>query len=324
VTFTSRGRQENGPFLVWLGLTKESMNSSEVLIDQLKALQMRYAGALEPVEGATTTLTPLVESSAKSGMIATSKVQFMADPASIMAEFLPTNRKHVLAARVSGPAKSAFPEGKPKPAPPAEGEPPPPEPQTPADHLSESKGPINVVVVADCDMLADESWVRVMNLGGLRMGNKTFDNGDLISNAVDFLGGSVELIGLRSRGTSARPFKVVDELEREAEQALRAEEQRLTQEFDAGERRLNELLSKQDGGAGGLLLTPEAEAEIEKLRQAQVETRKRLREVRRDLRRDVEQLGTRVKWLNIALMPALVLLAAFGLNAVRAKKKSAA
>ncbi len=319
VQFNNRGRAESGPFLVWLGLTAERMNASEVVIDQLKTLQMRYAGALEPVDGATTNLVPLVESSLKSQLIPVSRVQFMADPASLLAEFLPTNKKYALAARVQGDAKSAFPEGKPAPAPTAEGEAPPAEPAG-AEHLAASSAPINVVVVADCDMLADGTWVRIMDFGGQRLGSKTFDNGDLITNAIDFLGGSTDLISLRSRGTSARPFKMVDELEREAEQALRSEEQRLTREFDEGERRLNELLSKQDEKGGGLLLTPEAEAEIEKLRQAQLDTRKRLRGVRRDLRRDVESLGTKVKWLNIAAMPALVLVAAFGLSSTRSKK----
>ncbi len=322
VQFQNKGRMETGPFVVWLGLTEERMNAGEVPIDQLRALQMRYAGALAAVDGATTKLVPLVESSANAQLVPVSRVQFMADPAALMAEFLSTNRKYALAARLEGPSKSAFPEGKPASAPTDEGETPPPSAPT-GEHLAESKGPINVIVVADCDMLADNTWVRTMDFGGQRLGTKTADNGDLVTNAVDFLGGSTDLISLRSRGTSARPFKKVDELEREAEQALRAEEQRLTREFDEGERRLNELLSKQDDKGGGLLLTPEAEAEIDKLKQAQIETRKRLRGVRRDLRRDVESLGTKVKWLNIAAVPTLVLVAAF-LTTNRAKKSKSA
>jgi ABC-type uncharacterized transport system involved in gliding motility auxiliary subunit len=150
--------------------------------------------------------------------------------------------------------------------------------------------------------------------------SKTADNGDLVTNALDFLGGSTDLIGLRGRGRSTRPFTVVADLQREAEAAFRAEEQRLTDEQQRVEQRLNELLTKQEG-SGSILITPEVEAEIERLREEQVKTRANLRRVRRDLEKDVAALGTRLKLLNIAAVPILVALSALGLAAARGGRR---
>ncbi len=322
------GRGEAISYVLWIQLGQAAFNEKEVVTEGLEVVNVATAGILEKVEGATTELTPLLQTSVESEQIPTTQIQFAPDPAKLLATYFSPDRPQLerrltLAARLSGPVKSAFPGGKPAKPEPMEGESEPPPEETESAHLAESAGPINVIVVADCDMLADNWWARRINLGGLTMLSTSADNGALVSNALDVLGGSTELISLRGRGGSNRPFTVVEELKREAEAALRGEEQGLLDEQTRVEQRLNELLTKQ-GGSGSLLLTPEVEAEIAKLREEAVKTRTNLRRVRRDLNRDVESLGARLKWANVLAIPLLVVASAVGLSSARSRQRRSA
>jgi ABC-type uncharacterized transport system involved in gliding motility auxiliary subunit len=323
VTWNNRGRMEQVAFVVWISAQGPAFNEDEVLTSELATVQLKYPGFLEPAEGATTTLIPLIQTSEESMEVATSSIQFSPDPPKLLSEFFPGGKRMTIAARLSGKAKTAFPEGKPAPAaPPEDAEPPAPEPAE--GHVAESAGDIAVVVVADADMLADDSWVRVMQFAGSRLPMKLADNGDFVMNAIDFLGGSTDLVALRARGGSAYPMLVVEELERAAEQNLRAEEQKLVDQKEATERELNDLLSKSGENAEQVLMSAEVQGKVEDLRETLVDTSRRLREVRYNLNRDVEWLGTKLMFLNIALVPGLVILAALFVFLFRANRRKPA
>jgi ABC-type uncharacterized transport system involved in gliding motility auxiliary subunit len=185
--------------------------------------------------------------------------------------------------------------------------------------LMESPG-INVVVVSDADMLQDRFWVSVQNLGNMRLGIPHSDNGVFVVNALEFMQGSTDLVSLRGRTGSKRPFKVVEELNHAAELRFRSEEQRLEGELEKAEQRINELQSQKADGSS-LILSPEQQAEIERIREEQVHTRKELRNVRHELRKDIESLGTRLKLLNILAMPLLVGGLAIGLGTYKANRR---
>jgi len=116
---------------------------------------------------------------------------------------------------------------------------------------------------------------------------------------------------------------VVEEIRREAEQAFRAEEQQLMEKLERAEQELNALQQKKDAESA-MLLSPEQQAKIEALREEQIRTRKNLREVRHNLQKDIEGLGTRLKWLNIAAVPLLVSLLALGTAAWRVQRRKPA
>jgi ABC-type uncharacterized transport system involved in gliding motility auxiliary subunit len=322
VTAGRSGREEPVSYVIWLGLDRESLSDDEVVTDGLSTLIVKSSGILEPVAGATTEVTALIRTSAESEQVPVSSVQFGPDPAGLLTTYFNTDKpqheqRFTLAARVGGTAQSAFPAGRPTPEPAPEGEAPPPAPEGP--HLAQSEGPISVILVADCDLLQDGSWAQAMRLAGQRLVTKISDNGDLVINALDFLGGSTDLISLRGRGGTARPFTVVEELQRKAESAYRTEEKRLMDEQSRVEQELNRLLTQQEG-ASEVLITPEMEQQIDKLREEQAQTHANLRAVRRELNRDVESLGARLKWLNVALIPLLVGLSAVGLAAARGRR----
>jgi ABC-type uncharacterized transport system involved in gliding motility auxiliary subunit len=283
-------------------------------------MNMALAGVIEKREGATTEVTPLIHTSTDSMMIAASGVMF-ADPKKWLADFAPGGKELILAARITGKTKSAF-SGPPAPAPdPDNPEAAPPAPGDQA-HVTEAAEPINVIVVADCDFLGNRLWVNE-ELRQFGIISKWADNGDFVIGATDNLSGSSDLMSVWARGKFARPFDKVNEIQRDAEQKFLAEEQALQEKLRETEQKITELQRQRpdQAGSGMVLLTAEQAAEIEKFRAEQVETRKKLRDVRHQLNKDIEGLGRTLTFLNVGLMPLLVGLAAIGLSTWRVRRR---
>lgn len=319
VNWNDRGRPQPVDYVLYMQLGVDEMNQDELASRELTNVRLGTPGVLKPIPEASTTFTWLIQTSDDAMQVEVSSIQFSPDPPKLLAGFQPGPAPLTLAARLSGPAESAFPEGRPGDQggsqDEAGGDPL-------ADHLASTED-LNVVVVSDADMLADQWWIRVQSFAGLRLGNKLADNGDFLVNVIDQMQGSTDMISLRSRGGSSYPFTVVEDLQLEAEKAFRAEERALVQRQDETSRRLQELQSQKEGDSL-MMLSPEQEAEIDRLVQDQLDTRQRLREVRRNLDRDVEALGARLKWINVAAVPALVLLFALIMFVTKVNKRSKA
>ena len=166
------------------------------------------------------------------------RFQFLPDPGELLNGFAATGTKYVLAARLEGAIKSAFPDGPPA-APDREA---PVDAELGAQHIA-STDSANVILVGDVDMLSDRLWVQVQSFLGQRLVTAFANNGDFVINALDNLSGSADLIGLRSRATYTRPFTTVEELRREADARFRATEQQLQAELAETERKLGDLQS---------------------------------------------------------------------------------
>ncbi len=317
VTVGSQARPEQVSFVAWLGITSKGLNRADAVTGPLQSMNFASVGVVRKKDGAEVAIEPLVESSEDSMLIDSKEIQFMPDPKKLLATFVSGGQKKTIAARVTGKVKSAFPNGDPtKPAA------TPDQPAAPdAGFLAESKDSIQAIVVADCDFLADRFWVQEDRLGGVVLGaRKVADNADFLIQALDNLAGSKDLISIRARGRSARPFELVETLRRDAEQKFRAKEQELTDKVTATQTKMDEL-RKQKPEAGGALLTPEQKQELANLQKVYVDTRTQLRDVQFNLRRDVDRLGTRIKAMNIAAMPLAVALAALGLSLWRMNRR---
>src|ERR1700720_404407 len=222
-------------YIAWLNLKTDNLNRDDMITADLSHVMMASSGIIEPLDGAKTTVEPLITTSLDSTKIPAEKLTGLPDVAGLLAEFKPDNKRYILAARVTGMAESAFPDGPPKAPEPAkpetkEGEtaPPAPEAAAPAaEWLKQSAKPINIVVVADTDMLDDRFWLQKQEFFGQRVLVPTANNGDFVANAIEVLAGGEDLVGLRSRGTSARPFEVVERIQQEAQARYSAEEQAL-------------------------------------------------------------------------------------------------
>jgi ABC-type uncharacterized transport system involved in gliding motility auxiliary subunit len=177
------------------------------------------------------------------------------------------------------------------------------------------------VLVGDVDMLSDRLWVQVQNFLGQRLASPFANNGDFVFNALDNLSGSADLIGLRSRATYSRPFTKVEELRRKADSQYRETEQQLQSQLSETERKLGELQSARSD-QGSLLMSPEQQAEIQRFLDEQVRIRQELRAVRRNLDKDIDNLGLTLKVVNIVVVPLLLTALALGIVVLRRRRKA--
>ena len=301
-----------------VGLDAEAMSQDDPITSGLGSVNFGIAGHFELADGAKATLTPLIKSSVESELMPADRFQFLPDPEELLNGFTPSGKEYVLAARLSGPLTSAFPDGPPA----VQGSQAPVDAALASKHLASTEN-ANLVLVGDVDVLSDRLWVQAQSFLGQRIYNAFANNGDFVINALDNLSGSAALIGLRSRATYTRPFTKVEELRRRADLEFRATEQRLEAELTQTEQRLGELQQARSDG-NSLLMSPEQQAEIQRFLDEQVRIRQELRAVRRNLDADIERLGAWLKAINIVLIPLLLTLAALGVVVVRRNRKARA
>lgn len=172
-------------------------------------------------------------------------------------------------------------------------------------------------------MLADMLWVNVQNFFGQRIAQPMADNGAFLVNTVDNLSGSNDLISLRSRGRSLRPFDKVVELRKEAESKFRQKEKDLEAKLRDNDEKIMKLAGNPDEN-GMVIRTPEIEAELEKRKEERDQTRKELRKVKHDLQSEIDDLKWSLVWKVGFVVPILVLLIGIGVWMTRrAKMKTA-
>ena len=290
-----QGRQVITDFLPWLGLNAEHFARDDVVTGQLQVINLRSAGYIVAREGATTSLEPLISSSDQVMELDATRLQFQPDPVGLLNSFEASGETLVIAARVTGPIASAFLDGPPESI---EDE------GIRAAHKAEAEAPLNLILFADSDVLADENWVQRGDLLGQPFTVPTANNGDFVINALDNLSGSQGLIDLRGRGLGIRPFEVLQTMEREAETKFRAKEQTLLQKIEETQDQVAELQKQEQDS--GVLLTAEQQEAVDDFRGEMIELRRELRDVQHALRQDVDALETRIRFLNIWAVPVLV------------------
>lgn len=274
--------------LAVLGLGKDVLNQNDVVSADLDVVHLSGAGALTLRDGSPLKLEALAQSSDSAMLVDASRVRQASDPATLYQDFKPTGKPFVLAARLSGLLKTAFPQRSGK------------------DHLAESKQPANIIVIADTDLLSDRLWVQVQDFLGQPNYSAFANNGDFVYNAVDNLVGNQDLIAVRTRTASQRPFEKVEQLRRGAEQRYRAKADELQQQLQALEVKLAQL---QPSGSESQAqpLTAAQQAELGRFQEDKLRIRKELRQVQRQLNGDIDALGARLKLINILGMPLLLI-----------------
>lgn len=300
------GRNVIVDYLAWLGIPNTGFASDDVVTANLKQVNFRTAGAIRPRDGASTTIEPLIMTSGDAAELDVEKVRFAPDPVGLWEDFSPAGRPYTLAARVTGDFKSAFPDG-----PPAAIE----DEELRGAHIARSTAPLNLILVADADVLADRSWVRRQSLLGQQIIVPVANNGDFAVNALDNLAGSRSLIALRGRGLTVRPFERLEAMAQDAEAKLRGKEQELLAKIEETEAKIRDL--QQGDQDGEVILTAEQQETIDNFRAEMLDLRRELRDVQFGLRKDVETLESRLKMANMWSVPVLLGLFAIGLATAR-------
>ncbi len=303
---------------IYFDVPSDQMDDKDIVTANLDKVTMASAGALEKAKGATTTFTPLLRSSAQAMEVNASQLIFP-DPDGLMSKFHPQGQ-YTVAARITGNLTTAFPNGPPKTDDKGKDKDKPV--QAPGPQLKKSVKPTNIIVVADSDMLEDRFWVHTQNFIGQRIALPTSGNGNFVTNALDNLGGSNDLISVRSRGNVSRPFTKVRALQQSAEQRFRKKEQELREKLRDTENQLRSLRSQKQGN-NALILNSAQQNEITRFRQDKIKIRKELREVQHQLRKDIEGLEGWLKFINIGLIPILIGVGGLLAGIYRSRRKQA-
>jgi len=260
-----------------------------------------------------TTIEPLVTTTDDGDGIDASTLIFRPEPRRVIEQFaVPEARSRLtIAGRVTGPARTAFPDGPPTPADDDEAD---ADAANPA-HLTE--GEISVVIIADVDMFDNQFWVRQFNFGGTTLAQQTSDNAALLVNAAATMAGSDLLASLRGRASGERPLTKIEEMRAEADSALVEKDEALDAEIAEAETRLNDLLSRAGAEEARVTLPEEVRAEVARLEQRVQELGRERRDIRQELNRDIDRLQARLTLMNIAMVPAALFIFAIGLAATR-------
>ncbi len=293
-TRTIGNRQVDVANYPWIGVRPDGMERSDAILNQLSSIVLTTAGAFTK-KGDDIALKPLLTASDEAGLISTTEAASpFGDPRQLLSSLQKPKDPLVLAARLTGSLKTAFPDGKPEGSD-AKGEP-----------LKQLNGRANVILVGDADMLMDRNWMRRQQIFGQTIARAFANNGDFVINALEQMSGGVALADLRGRGISWRPFERIASLEKEAESRYLAKEQALLKRLQDTEAKIHELnkVEREDGN----LISPETLAAVEQFRAQMLATRAELRDVQYQLRRDVEQLKSWVTAANVGVIPTIVAL----------------
>ncbi|WP_420548232.1 Gldg family protein [Curvivirga sp.] len=320
------------PYIIWLQPELDNLNQNDPTLADVDNLLLPSAGAIMQSEGSSLVMEPLITTTSDAKLVPISELRER-NVMKLLEDYQAGEEApYVVAARFHGKVDTAFPEGEPpltedqlaeieeeRKALEEAGEPVPERVQRYLEHKASSDGDINVILIADADFMADRFWVRVQDFFGQQVMTPFADNGAFMLGMLESLNGSGELMSLRSRGISARPFTVISDIQRKAEEEFRAQEQMLSARLIEIEQQLAEL---QGGGDANLVgeAKEETEQAIEAFTQDMLDIRQELRSVNLALREDIEALEANIKFVNIALVPILIAIVAIMTGVIRRRR----
>jgi len=268
----------------------DSFDKSNIITSGLDNMLFPIAGSIEKGKNCKLKFETLIHSSKESDLLSIFFVSMGTD--FVRRHISPKGKEYPLAVMLSGKFHTAFKS-------------PPKDTPKDAKHIKMENKKSVVLIVGDTDFIADNFYVQKTNLLGFVISRIFNDNLNFLLNACEFLTGNQDLISLRTRGKFERPFLKVLELKAKAEEKWLQKERELEKQVEILNNRLKQL-EKQKKESESLVLTPEQEKEIERFRQEKIRIQHELREVRKNLRADIERLGLWLKFINIFLMPLLI------------------
>ena len=281
-----------------LGFSEADLNHDDPVTTSLGVINVSSAGHFELASKTDTKLIPLIQSSGDAMLASAQRVRDAVDPASLYNGYAPSGEHYAIAARAVGRFASAFPE------------------RHEAGHIARSQQEDQVLLVADTDMLSDRLWVQLTPSFGQLLANAFANNGDFFVNAVDNLAGPSDLIAIRGRAIADRPFTTVDTLRRVADEKFKAKQNELLNELADTENRLAALQSRGNPG-----LNASQKSAVEQFMKRKLQIRGELRDVQRKLNAEIEALATRLKFVDILLVPIVLTLIGLAYAGWRAHRR---
>ena len=327
INYASGSGQRTTPTV--LTLNRKAFNRDDVALGQIDTLLLAFSGVFDIKPAAGLAVSELIRSSSNTMMIDSIVASLSGDTA--MKGFVPLNKSLPLAVRLSGKFKTAFPEGapedpraKPAPKPDAKGD---GKSDAKADakaasvaQLKESAAENTVVLVADADMLADGAAVEVQNIFGQRVVTPSNGNLAFAQGLVEQAAAGDDLSSLRTRQSIFRPLTVVREMEASAQKQYFSKIKSLEDDLMQTTEKMQALQKQSGGQKSAQILTPAQQAEVERFKKRTLDTRRELKDLRKNLRQDAEALQFWTKVANIAIVPLLVALFGIGVAMLRGRR----
>jgi ABC-type uncharacterized transport system involved in gliding motility auxiliary subunit len=277
--------------LNWPEVRSDFINQQEEISNGLSLVRLISPGGLmQQDQESPTTYTSILSSSELTMDLTIQEVQ---DPINLINNFNPSGIVYDFAVKVGGNAVSNFENFENKYA----------------NHLSQSSENLNVIVFSDADFIRSPYWARVQRFLNSTVIEESSDNGTLVSNIMDVLTGFDDFVDLRNKETPFRPFTVVQKLQAEAEKQYLGQEQELQQKLELALQEIKNLSGGRDNENVQL-----SDSQMEELAIFQLEvekTRKELREVRRNLNKEIDALANNINVINTFLIPFLLIILMF-------------
>jgi ABC-type uncharacterized transport system involved in gliding motility auxiliary subunit len=310
-----------------LSITSEGINKEDALGAAVSDLLMPFTGAFtgKPTEGLKEDV--LVKSSTQAGLVDVSLME--AGPDAIRKGLKSDQTAYPIAIRLSGKFKTAFPDGKPETKGSATPSPsPPPQAGAPASpaskeaYLKEGKSEGVVILVGDSDFAYDAIAGRAQQVLNQTVFVPSNGNLNFIQSSIEQLAGDSDLIGIRSRSSGNRPFVVVNKMEAAAQQRYQSKIDDLEDNLNQTRQKLAALQTSKQSDQK-TLLSPEQQAEIKKFQENEATVNKELKQVRKNLRQEIDSLQTTVTWVDIAGMALIVTVVGLVLALAKRSRRAA-
>lgn len=278
-----------------LNLAPARITRENPLFANLNAISMYFTGFFHivPREGIAceTLLTSSKESQIVNSLLGNR-------PELVIKNFKAADMEYPLAVRVSGKLGTAYPDGAPDRS------------AVPAGqaHLSKGTREAEIYLFADSDMLFNDVCVTAYNDSfGQRAYRRSNDNVAMLQNVMESLTGSRMLASIRNRVPMSRPLTKINTLKAEAELKYKNRILELERDFSEAQARLNALKRSGEAEPGA----PQAAERQNEMRSFQIKVaaaHRELKEMRSSLKNDLDSLDTRIKILNIIVVPAILAL----------------
>ena len=295
-------------YVLWLAIQQNLLSNTDIITSNLDYIFLKSAGSIENLNtNSSLVIEPLISTSKESMLIERYKMQFRADPEQLLKDFQSQDKNYIIGARIKGEFDSAFSMEEIKKI----------ELDT-NKHINNIKD-ANIILFADTDLLSDNTWISEQDMFGRNSITPIADNGRMVVNSIESMSGGRNLIGLRGRGSSNRPFLVIEDLQKKAELSFREKQISLQNELQGTEDKLKEIQSNQLGSSESK--TSEQNKAIEEFQRKILSIRKQLRDVQRQLNADIERLENNIKVLNIWTMPLIVIILYFFIKVFTEKRR---
>ena len=306
--------QQNTMQPAWLIFREDNVAEDFLPAAELNAVLLLEAGSLNLDESSKLTLEPILQTTESAGSVAGMMLQF-AQQGALLNQLEASNEKQTVAGLLSGEFTTAFPNGKPSdPSASPESE----ETTEGSDQLYTGEG--NVFIITDTDWLLDQFSIQRQNFLGMMTIQPINDNLTMGTNIIEFLGGSQDLIGIRSKGDEARSFERVQAMEVEAQKQYQIKLQEVEEKISEMNQEIQQLVTQQQG-TGLIVAGPELSNALQELRENEANMRAERRVIRRELRKDIDALKWKLVSLNIGYSP--IGLVIFGFIFYRMRKQKA-